>query len=96
MAWPIQDMPRSTGTTSRTLRHDGELGLLAPVAPQPTVTATHENARKVTNTAAESGSHPGLGERGRVASAGAGTQPRSRCDGRSAGPGTSLPTQGAL
>ena len=69
----IQVMARSAGTTSRTLRHDGKLGLLAPVAPKPAATATHENARNVTNTAVDSGSHPGLGERGRVASAGAGT-----------------------
>jgi DNA-binding transcriptional MerR regulator len=28
--WSIQDLARSAGTTSRTLRHYGELGLLAP------------------------------------------------------------------
>jgi len=28
--WSIQDIARAAGTTSRTLRHYGQLGLLAP------------------------------------------------------------------
>lgn len=30
MEWSIQDIARAAGTTSRTLRHYGQLGLLAP------------------------------------------------------------------
>ena len=30
MEWSIQDIARAAGTTSRTLRHYGRLGLLAP------------------------------------------------------------------
>ena len=30
MEWPIQDLAREAGTTSRTLRYYGEVGLLEP------------------------------------------------------------------
>lgn len=30
MEWPIQEIARSAGTTSRTLRHYGDIGLLRP------------------------------------------------------------------